>query len=200
MLYLVKLDNTYKIGFSSNVEERMKSFKTTHIVVEVIATREGTITEEKCLHRLCNAHHIQNELFNIHEEVENIFKTHIFDDILEENIKLKKENNKLKMELDYYKKLSTDKNNKVLEEAIPISTKTLQTYAKGKLVTYGIKYYDEYIAIGDLIVYDKLNKKIMNNYGNSEAKKYTTQQGVEIYYIATGVSLNMEQINKIIND
>ena len=31
MLYLVKLDNVYKIGFSDSIETRIKSFETTHV-------------------------------------------------------------------------------------------------------------------------------------------------------------------------
>jgi len=50
MLYLVKLDNAYKIGFTK---------------------------DEKDLHKICGNYRIKNELFKPCEEVENIFNLYI---------------------------------------------------------------------------------------------------------------------------
>ena len=46
MLYLFKLDNAYKIGYSDNVEERFKTLQTTHIESSIISIKEGTKEEE----------------------------------------------------------------------------------------------------------------------------------------------------------
>lgn len=42
MLYLVKIDNSHlKIGYSTNVASRIKSFQTSSLQVELLAIREG---------------------------------------------------------------------------------------------------------------------------------------------------------------
>ena len=77
MLYLVKLDNSYKIGYSKNIEDRLKDLFVTHIDCKLISTKFGNKKDEKELHRLCEKYHIKNELFQIDSEVEEIFNTYI---------------------------------------------------------------------------------------------------------------------------
>lgn len=53
MLYLVKLDNSYKIGFSKDIHKRIKQIGVTHKEVELISTKCGSKEDEKELHLLC---------------------------------------------------------------------------------------------------------------------------------------------------
>lgn len=77
MLYLVKLDNSYKIGFSKDIHNRIKQIGVTHTEVELISTKFGNKEDEKELHLLCKAFWIKNELFEINKTVEQIFNTYI---------------------------------------------------------------------------------------------------------------------------
>ena len=77
MLYLVKLDNAYKIGYSKDVEARIKTLFTTHVDCKLISTKFGNKRDEETLHLLCEKYHIKNELFQIDVRVEEIFNTYI---------------------------------------------------------------------------------------------------------------------------
>jgi hypothetical protein len=77
MIYLVQLDNAYKIGYAKNAEKRIKNLSATHVVVNLIDSKEGKHKDEKELHKLCNTFKIKNELFEIREEVLEIFKNYI---------------------------------------------------------------------------------------------------------------------------
>ena len=106
MLYLVKLDNTYKIGYSEDIISRIKQISATHIEVELISTKLGNMKDEKRLHELCKEYHIKNELFEINKEVCKIFNTYICENLRktpEDNIEqLKEENKRLTEELEKY--------------------------------------------------------------------------------------------------
>lgn len=90
MLYLVKLDNVYKIGFSDSIETRIKSFETTHVEIKLIASGEGTIQDEKQLHKICSEFHIKGELFEINDRVVELFKLYLFDNYSNQISQLKK--------------------------------------------------------------------------------------------------------------
>jgi thiaminase len=77
MIYLVQLDNVYKIGYAKDVEKRIKNLSPTHVIVDLIHSMEGTIADEKELHKLCKEFKIKNELFELREEVIEIFKNYI---------------------------------------------------------------------------------------------------------------------------
>ena len=77
MIYLVQLDNAYKIGYAKDVNKRIKTLASTHVVVNLIDSKEGKHKDEKELHKLCNTFKIKNELFEIKEEVLDIFKNYI---------------------------------------------------------------------------------------------------------------------------
>ena len=91
MIYLVKLDNTYKIGKSKDPHQRIKTLSATHLVCELIAIREGECREEKMIHEACKKYRIKNELFEPKDAVVDIFNAFIFDSLAEENKKLKEE-------------------------------------------------------------------------------------------------------------
>jgi len=77
MLYLLKLDSCYKIGYTKNIQERIKHLSVTHLEVELISTKHGDKNDEKEIHKLCRKYKIKNELFQINNEVEKIFNTYI---------------------------------------------------------------------------------------------------------------------------
>lgn len=77
MIYLVQLDNAYKIGYAKDVNKRIKTLASTHVVVNLIDSKEGKHKDEKELHKLCNTFKIKNELFEIKEEVLDIFKNYV---------------------------------------------------------------------------------------------------------------------------
>jgi hypothetical protein len=49
-IYLVKLDAHLKLGFTKNLNKRLKSFESTNVGVELIKSVYGTIQDEKRLH------------------------------------------------------------------------------------------------------------------------------------------------------
>lgn len=105
MLYLVKLDNTYKIGYSEDIISRIKQISATHIEVELISTKLGNMKDEKKLHELCKEYHIKNELFTVNKEVCKIFNTYICENLRtpkDDIEQLKKENKRLTEELEKY--------------------------------------------------------------------------------------------------
>lgn len=105
MLYLVKLDNTYKIGYSEDIISRIKQISATHIEVELISTKLGNMKDEKKLHELCKEYHIKNELFMVNKEVCKIFNTYICENLRtpkDDIEQLKKENERLTEELEKY--------------------------------------------------------------------------------------------------
>lgn len=77
MLYLLKLDNAYKIGYSTNIKNRIKQLQSTHVDVELISTKFGNKHDETIIHLLCKDYHIKNELFQIDDNVTKIFNTFI---------------------------------------------------------------------------------------------------------------------------
>lgn len=108
MIYLVQLDNVYKIGYTDNIKERINSLSKTHLNINLISLREGDIKHEKLLHKACKEFHIKNELFEINDLVVDIFKNYQFDTIANNKIhnieyeinELKSELNKLKEDYD----------------------------------------------------------------------------------------------------
>lgn len=60
MIYLLESGNYYKIGFSDNFEQRLKSYLTHNPDIEVFDLKEGTKQDEDKLHELCKKIQIQN--------------------------------------------------------------------------------------------------------------------------------------------
>lgn len=50
-IYLVELDGCLKLGFSTSLKERVSSYKTGSVSVTLIAQKQGTMAEEKRIHR-----------------------------------------------------------------------------------------------------------------------------------------------------
>lgn len=95
MLYLVRLDNDHlKIGYSKEVDKRIKNFETSHVNVELISTRIGSVAHEAFIHRICNKYKIKNELFEDKQEVIDLFNNYEFEKELEERNDIIKRYNK----------------------------------------------------------------------------------------------------------
>jgi hypothetical protein len=77
MIYLVQLDNAYKIGYAKDINKRIKNLSATHVVVNLIDSKEGEISDERVIHKLCVSFKIKNELFEINDEVVQIFKNYV---------------------------------------------------------------------------------------------------------------------------
>jgi hypothetical protein len=65
-IYLVKLDAHLKLGFTRNINKRLKSFETTNTKVKIIKTVEGTLKKEKKLHSVLGSK--VRELYDFEDE------------------------------------------------------------------------------------------------------------------------------------
>ena len=115
MLYLIKLkgeSNTLlKIGYTENINKRLKAYKTHNPLIELIDIKEGSIIDELNLHNKLKEYLFNNskEWFIENEEIYNIWKSYV------------KEDEELILELRIFKKLieianlSNPKDSKYLE-------------------------------------------------------------------------------------
>ena len=69
MLYLLKSGNYLKIGYAKNIEERMKLYTTHNPDFELLDTAEGTLLDEKELHRICKKWKYRTEWYYYDEEI-----------------------------------------------------------------------------------------------------------------------------------
>lgn len=53
MLYLIKSNKFLKIGYTSNIDNRIKQYKTHNPDIKILSIIEGTREDEKKLHELC---------------------------------------------------------------------------------------------------------------------------------------------------
>lgn len=134
MLYLVKLDSVYKIGYSQDVIQRLNQFRPTHIDVELISTKEGTKKDEKELHKLCKNYHIKNELFHQKDEVIKIFNDYIIEQQIMDSQEINETTNFDKSKLEFsetieygYSLLSEEEESVIMN----LSVKTIRRINKG---------------------------------------------------------------------
>jgi hypothetical protein len=66
VIYLVKLDAHLKLGFTRNIDQRLRSFKNTNVRVELINSVEGTMQMEKRLHSILGSK--ARELYDFKDE------------------------------------------------------------------------------------------------------------------------------------
>ena len=215
MLYLVRLDGYLKIGYSTNVANRIKGFMTTSLNVELLATREGELFHEKEMHKLCAEFNLRNELFKDHPTVIELFKNHIFFEyetkykelmirylaLMDENKELK-ENKKI-----YYKNMSFNEDKTLIIDDLKGNKGNdlewnQQFVFKLKKIN---QYYDvnmsinnEYIRIGDSLYYRIKDKAILNQYF-SIAKAYTTKSNETIYYYAYQQAISVNDLRRAID-
>ena len=130
MIYLVQLDNAYKIGYAKNIDKRIKNLSSTHIIVNLIDSKEGTYKDEKELHRLCDNFRIKNELFKIEEKVLDLFKNYIpYSEEIEKIDSNKVNINDIILPKSYYGILTLS--DEELSKEINLSVKTIKRLNKG---------------------------------------------------------------------
>lgn len=227
MLYLVRFDNALKIGYTSNLVNRLNNFKTTQLNVELISSREGTVKHEKILHELCSASKLRNELFKDDPIVIQIFNNHIFNDnevliknLELENKKLMIENQSLKLEnktmekenkklIDNLKALKSKVN--IIEDKINSIKKDKGSFAitnncfnyekkyqhKGEDIIM-VKYANNIIDMADgKLFYDIKNKQILTKYFHP-AKSYPEgNKNIKYYYYDSECNIKYEDIMDI---
>ena len=76
MLYLIKDRDYLKIGYASNIKDRMKSYKTHTLYTELLDVKPGSTTDERNLHKLCSKYLVELEWFKNCEEVLSIWRNY----------------------------------------------------------------------------------------------------------------------------
>lgn len=76
MIYLIKSGNYFKIGYSENVEQRIKAYSTFNPDIEILAIEEGTKNDEARLHTICEELHYRNEWFHYNEHIMTLWNTY----------------------------------------------------------------------------------------------------------------------------
>lgn len=66
VIYLVKLDSHLKLGFTRNLDQRLKSFRSANVRVELITSIEGTLRMERRLHSILGSK--VRELYDFEDE------------------------------------------------------------------------------------------------------------------------------------
>lgn len=75
MIYLIEQDQYYKIGYTSNLERRMKEYSTHNINFKLISTIEGDRTFEQVLHEKFKALKYNTEWFYKNSSILDYFQT-----------------------------------------------------------------------------------------------------------------------------
>lgn len=73
MIYLLKSGKFLKIGFTSNIENRIKQYKTHNPDILVLPMIEGTREDEKKLHTLCKQWKYDTEWFYYNPKIIDLF-------------------------------------------------------------------------------------------------------------------------------
>lgn len=76
MLYLIEDRDFLKIGYTANLESRMKTYKTHNPHVVLLSSKDGNRVDEKKLHSLCKEYLYDTEWFYNNDKVKEIFKTY----------------------------------------------------------------------------------------------------------------------------
>lgn len=77
MIYLIESSNYYKIGFTTDLDTRIKSYITANPDFRLIDTKIGSKQDETNLHKLCKKYKYKNEWFFKNEEILNIWNSFI---------------------------------------------------------------------------------------------------------------------------
>lgn len=73
MIYLMQSHNKLKIGYSNNVQKRLRTFLTGNPDITLLSFKPGTKQDETNLHKLCKDWHVTNEWYLDTPEVHEIF-------------------------------------------------------------------------------------------------------------------------------
>lgn len=76
MIYLIESNNSYKIGYTTDLQKRLKAYKTHNPTFELITYKDGTQIDETNLLNLLKEYKIENEWFKKDEEVLKTFNNY----------------------------------------------------------------------------------------------------------------------------
>lgn len=76
MIYLLKSNDKLKIGYTKNFNRRLKQYRTHNIDIEVVATKEGTTTDEQFLHNILKPYKVDLEWFYYDPYIIDTFNKH----------------------------------------------------------------------------------------------------------------------------
>lgn len=76
MLYLIKSNKFLKIGYTSNLNNRIKQYKTHNPDIKVLSIIDGTREDEKKLHELCKEWKYDSEWFYYSPKIIDLFLNH----------------------------------------------------------------------------------------------------------------------------
>lgn len=76
MIYLIESENYYKIGYTKDLNQRLKSYNTVNPDYVVLLVEEGEISDETELHNLCKKFHYKLEWFHKNPEIINIWNNY----------------------------------------------------------------------------------------------------------------------------
>lgn len=76
MLYLIENGAYLKIGFTTNLQSRLKTYKTHNPNFSLLNSKDGIKQDETMLHKLCNQYKYEREWFHNTPEVIEIFNNY----------------------------------------------------------------------------------------------------------------------------
>lgn len=76
MIYLIDNGQYLKIGFTNNIESRLKTYKTHNPNCELLMQKDGDKKDETALHKLCKPYKYDREWFYNQQEVIDIFSNY----------------------------------------------------------------------------------------------------------------------------
>lgn len=77
MLYLIECDVYYKIGYTKNLENRLKEYDTLNPSYTLLDFKEGSYEDETTLHRLCKKFLYKGEWFHKNSRILQIWNSYI---------------------------------------------------------------------------------------------------------------------------
>lgn len=73
MIYLIESPNYYKIGYTNDINKRLKQYKTHCLEINLVDCQEGDSKDETLLHYICSPFLVENEWFRKDSEILNIW-------------------------------------------------------------------------------------------------------------------------------
>lgn len=102
MIYLIEDRDYVKIGFTTDLKNRMVSYRTTNCYAKLISYKPGTKIDESNLHQLCSKWHYEREWFHNVPEIRNIWNNYQSDIINQLNYIKESNNNVINFMYDNY--------------------------------------------------------------------------------------------------
>lgn len=88
MIYLIESGEYYKIGYTQDLDKRLKQYATHNPNVKLIDIQEGDTKDENNLHYMCKPFLVENEWFKKDPEILKIWE--VYNKYIKPQVKLKK--------------------------------------------------------------------------------------------------------------